>query len=84
MSIEIIKFWGKSCGNCKTQETILNAVLAERPDVKLVKHDVADAPELVEEYGVSTLPTMLIMKDGEMVEKLVGLKPKGVVLKCLS
>ena len=80
---EIIKFWGKSCGNCKVQESILNTILAEIPDVKLTKHDIAETPELVAQHEITTLPTMLIVKNGQVTEKLVGLKPKPVIAKAL-
>jgi len=84
MELEIIKFFGKACGQCKAQEGILKVIIEERPDVKVTKMDVAEHPDLVEKYNISSLPTMLVMKNGELVEKLVGLKPKVIIMKHLS
>jgi len=81
MEIEIIKFFGKGCGQCKAMDGILDAVLKERPEIKITPKDVADNQPLVEEHDITTLPTLLIYKDGVLVDKLAGLKPKALILK---
>ena len=84
MTIEIIKFWSKACGQCKAQEGILSTILAEHPSVKLTKYDIAEHPDLVEKHEIKSLPTLLILKDGQVTEKLVGLKPKALITKHLQ
>jgi len=79
-----VMFGGVGCGNCKMQETLLPQVMSEFPNVNFLKIDAQSSPELVAKYGVSTLPTMLVMRDGEVLETLVGLKPKPVLVKKLG
>jgi len=79
-----VMFGGVGCGNCKMQETLLPQVISEFPNVNFLKIDAQGSPDLVAQYGVSTLPTMLVVRDGEVLESLVGLKPKPVLVKKLA
>lgn len=78
----IIDFYGDGCGNCKMIEGIIKQLETEYADkVRFEKVNVKDVPELVDKYGISSLPTLVFLKDGAVCEKSVGLKPKTVLAK---
>jgi len=76
-----VMFSGAGCGNCKMQESLLAPIFQDYPNVNFLKLDSQASLDLVKKYDVATLPTMLLVKDGEVLEKLVGLKPKPVLVK---
>ena len=77
----ILDFYGDGCGNCKMLDTFITQLEAEHPGVKFEKVNVDTAPEMVEKYDVSSLPSLVFLKDGEEMFKMVGLKPKVVIAK---
>ena len=77
----VIKYWAVGCGNCKAMEPIMEQVKAEFPDVTFKNVNTADAVEDTEKYGVSSLPALVFLRDGVMVDKMAGLKPKSLVSK---
>ena len=81
MEKKIIDFYGDGCGNCKMLEGILKQLEGEYTDVKFEKVNIKDAEDLAEQYGVTTLPSLVFLRDGEMVEKMTGLKPKTIISK---
>jgi thioredoxin 1 len=81
MGNTIIKFWSNGCGNCKAIAPILEQVAAEHPDIAFESVNTADAEELVEKYGITTLPTLVFLKGGVEVGKMMGLKPKTLIVK---
>ena len=84
MEKKIIDFYGAGCGNCKMLESILAQIGTEFPDIKIEKLDVAAETKLVEKYGVSSLPTLVFIKNGKMVDKMAGLKPKSLIVKKIA
>ncbi|MCL2756116.1 MAG: thioredoxin family protein [Firmicutes bacterium] len=76
-----VMFSGVGCGNCKMQETLLASLMTEFSSVNFIKVNTAESGDLVSQFGVVTLPTMILFKDGEALETLVGLKPKPVLAK---
>lgn len=70
-------FWAPWCGPCKMIAPVLQELDSEIGDkVKIVKLDVDENQETAAKYGVMSIPTLLIMKDGEVVDKVVGFQPK--------
>lgn len=81
----LVDFWATWCGPCKMIAPVLEEVSAEMGDsVKIVKVDVDENQETAGQYGVMSIPTLLVMKDGEIVDKMVGFKPKEVLVETLS
>lgn len=82
----ILDFYGGGCGNCVMVDKFLEELAGEMSakDIALEKINIKDAGGLVEEYGVSSLPTLVFLKDGEVKEKLVGLKPKVLISKKIT
>jgi len=81
MENKILDFYGPGCGNCKMLEPILKQLQGEHTNVVFEKLDIRENDELVDKYGVTSLPTLVFLKNGEMVEKMVGLKPKPIIGK---
>lgn len=78
-------FWAPWCGPCKMIAPVLEELDAEMGDqVKVVKIDVDENQETAAKYGVMSIPTLLIMKDGEVVDKVVGFQPKEALAERLS
>ena len=84
MGKEIIDFWADGCGNCKMLEPALAQIEAEFPDIKVTKLNIKDHEAEVLKYGIMSLPTLVFVKDGEEVAKMVGLKPKSLIVKKIA
>jgi thioredoxin 1 len=80
----VVDFFGAGCINCKMTEPVLDALANEKTNVRFVKIDTDSAPELTKKFNVSSLPTLLFMQDGKVKETLVGLKPRGVILRTIE
>ncbi len=69
-------FWADWCRPCKQLAPLLEAVAADNPDVTIAKINVDDQPELAAQYGIASIPTLLVFSQGEVVKKSVGAIPK--------
>lgn len=74
----LIDFWATWCGPCRMQSPILDQLSEEydESDVKIVKMDVDENPETAASFGIMSIPTLLLKKDGEVIEKAVGVHSK--------
>ena len=79
----LVDFWASWCGPCRMIAPVLEEVAAERPDVKVCKVNVDEEQELAISYGVSSIPTLLVFKNGQVVNKSVGAVPKAKILEML-
>jgi thioredoxin 1 len=66
-------FHAEWCGPCKQQDPIIDELAEKHPDVTFEKVDVDDDPETAQQYGVRSVPTIVVERDGEIVEKFIGL-----------
>ena len=79
--LTVLDFWAEWCMPCKRIAPILDEIAAEYDGkIKIVKLDVDANPATPEMFGVSGIPTLLVFKDGQLVESLVGFMPKDKVL----
>ncbi|MBR2967794.1 MAG: thioredoxin [Clostridia bacterium] len=69
----LVDFWAQWCGPCKMLAPILDELEAECADVKICKVNVDESPELAKRFGVMSIPTLILFKDGKAVDKSVGL-----------
>ncbi|MDF2634972.1 MAG: thioredoxin [Pelosinus sp.] len=73
-------FWAPWCGHCTKLSPVLDELAADMEDkIKVVKINVDENKALAQKYSVMSLPTMILIKDGEKVEKLLGFMPKSVI-----
>ena len=80
----LLDFWASWCGPCRMLSPIVDEVAEERTDVKVGKVNVDEQPELAGEFGVMSIPTLLVFKGGKLVNQAVGARPKASVLELLG
>ncbi len=74
--IVVVDFMAEWCGPCRALGPVLDSLVKTRPDVELVKVDIDESAELAERFQVRSVPTLVLMKDGQEVGRTVGLTPK--------
>ena len=79
----LVDFWASWCGPCRMVAPILEEIANERSDVKVCKINVDEEPELASRYNVMSIPTMLVVKEGQVVNQSVGARPKSQILSML-
>ena len=79
----LLDFWASWCGPCRMIAPAIEEIAEERSDIKVGKVNVDDEPELATQFGIMSIPTLVVMKDGEIVNKLVGVRPKNQILAML-
>jgi thioredoxin 1 len=82
-SLILVDFWADWCGPCKKVSPILDEI-SEETGLLIGKLNVDENPEKPLEYAVSSIPTMVLFKDGKPIHTIIGAKPKHVMLKELS
>ena len=80
----LIDFYADWCGPCRMVAPILHEIAEERPDVMVAKINVDDEEELAMEFGVYSIPTLIVMKNGEVVKQSSGARPKAQILAMLE
>ena len=80
----LLDFWASWCGHCRMLSPIVDEVAEERTDVKVGKVNVDEQPELAGEFGVMSIPTLLVFEQGKLVRQAVGARPKASVLELLG
>ena len=79
----LLDFWAPWCGPCRMVSPIVDEIAAERSDIKIGKVNVDEQPELAAQFGVMSIPTLVVMKNGKLANKTVGAKPKAQILAML-
>lgn len=80
----LVDFWASWCGPCKMIGPIIDQIADERTDVKVCKVNVDDEQELAVQFKVMSIPTLLVFKDGQVVNQSLGAKPKAAILSMLD
>ena len=80
----LVDFWATWCGPCRMLSPIVDEVAEARTDVKVGKVNVDEQPELASQFGVMSIPTLLVFRDGKLVNQAVGARPKAGVLALLG
>ena len=79
----LLDFWASWCGPCRMLSPVIDEIAEETPALKVGKVNVDEEPELAAAFGVQSIPTVVIIKDGEIKEISVGYKPKDEIIELL-
>lgn len=76
-------FWAPRCGPCRMAVPLVEEIAKERSDVKVVKMNVNEKQELAMQFGVMSIPTLVVMKNGKIANQVTGARPKAQILAML-
>ncbi|MGM9603194.1 MAG: thioredoxin [Faecousia sp.] len=79
----LLDFWASWCGPCRMVSPIVDEIAAQRSDIKVGKINVDEQPELAAQFGVMSIPTLVVIKNGRIVNQAVGARPKAQILAML-
>lgn len=80
----LLDFYADWCGPCRMVAPILNEIAAEHPEYLIAKVNVDDEPALAQEYGVASIPTLVVLEGGKVLSQSTGARPKGQILALLE
>ena len=76
----LLDFFASWCGPCRMVGPILDEIAEEREDIKVCKVDIDEQPELASRYRIMSVPTLMVLKGGNIVDQSIGAKPKHQIL----
>ena len=79
----LLDFWASWCGPCKMVAPMLEEIAEERPDIKVCKINVDEEQELAQQFGVMSIPTLVVMENGKILTQSAGARPKAQILSML-
>ncbi len=79
----LVDFWAPWCGPCRRVGPVLDAIAEERPDIKVCKINVDEEGELAGAFQVTSIPTLIVVKDGQVTNRTMGALPKHQILALL-
>lgn len=79
----LLDFWASWCGPCRMVAPAIEEIANERSDIKVCKVNVDEQPELAGRFGIMSIPTLVVMKDGKVTNQAMGARPKSQILALL-
>ena len=79
----LLDFGAPWCAPCRMVVPIIEEIAGERPDIKVGKINVDEQPELASKFGIMSIPTLVVMKNGKIVQQVSGARPKKAILEML-
>lgn len=80
----LLDFWAAWCGPCRMLSPVVDQIAEEMPDIKVGKVNVDEQGELAQKFQVMSIPTLLVFKNGEMIQQAVGVQPKAAIVNMLK
>ena len=79
----LLDFWAPWCGPCRMVVPIVEEIANERSDIKVGKINVDENPELASQFGIMSIPTLIVMEGGKIIQQARGARPKNAILAML-
>ena len=76
----LIDFWASWCGPCRMLSPTVDQIAEERADIKVCKVNVDEESELASKFGIMSIPTLFVIKNGQVVNQSMGVQPKSAIL----
>ncbi|MDO4582292.1 MAG: thioredoxin [Bacillota bacterium] len=80
----LLDFWAAWCGPCRMLSPLIDQIAAEMPELKVGKINTDEQEELAERFQIMTIPTLMVFKDGQPVNKSIGVIPKAAIAKLVE
>lgn len=79
----LVDFWASWCGPCRMVSPVVDEIAEERQDIKVGKVNVDEQPELASQFGIMSIPTLMVFKNGKIANQAMGARPKAQILSML-
>lgn len=80
----LLDFWASWCGPCRMVSSVVDEIADERSDILVGKVNVDEEPDLAAVFNITSIPTLVVMRGGEVVKRVSGARPKSSILSLLS
>ena len=79
----LLDFWAPWCAPCRMLAPVVEEIASERADIKVGKINIDEQSELANKFGIMSIPTLVAMKNGKIIQQVSGIRPKNVILEML-
>ena len=80
----LVDFWAPWCGPCRQIAPMIEELARDNPDIKVGKVNIDEHPNIAQQFGITSIPTLMVFKDGEVSESIIGVRPKAALQEVLN